>query len=671
MTPQSTLPSGKAPRLNEHKRMLRLTYPFLKKRLSSHKSELLVLGLLSLMLGVVPTLKSELESGVVQEINRAVQPADFGSASALRPGLFNIPLERFNRNMSNPQEGVPERLAGALFRNVTLGWAVLAYLVIALVVFGIELGSKAIQAFVSKDLFATLRGVGMRRGLLTDPSDLPPTKNVAGHYAVAIQTGATNVGETYGYILDAGQHIFALVTTIVLVATKSWIFALFAVVIALGQVLISVWQARKLAKDRTELDCTRNNLVGRTDDILSKREILVAYEQQDNYAKTLDELTDGYAEVGRKLAVSEQVFNGLSQLLSDYGRILILILALALALLLGQSSISNIGDAFFLISIYVRIFVPSSNLLMRYDSIKRSEATSKTFLDVIESGAHEISSNGDTEEPEWLPNRDIQFSNVTFRYSPDDARDVLSSCTFRIPAGKTTLILGPSGSGKTTIARLLLKFWPVTKGSLSLGGRDNKEYSPHRVRAHMSYVSQGDHIIDDSIQDNLSWSCPKDDEGLKRMVKTLDAVKMFTPYSAEGKLGIRANDLSTGQKQRLSIARMMLDESEIVIMDEPLAGVDVFTISDLLPHLSSLLRQRNNTVVMISHRLAFAGHADHIVVLSSEGQIEEEGTPKELTIRNGVFASLHKAAELEITLSKAAIDSSLAGGSGDPAPDQR
>jgi ABC-type multidrug transport system fused ATPase/permease subunit len=288
---------------------------------------------------------------------------------------------------------------------------------------------------------------------------------------------------------------------------------------------------------------------------------------------------------------------------------------------------------------------------MRYDSIKRSEATSKTFLDVIQSDEQKTrGSNTGKDEPQWLENRDINFSQVSFRY-PQDKKDVLCSCTFTVPAGKTTLLLGPSGSGKTTIARLLLKFWHHDQGSIQVGGRQINEYSGRKVRAHMSYVSQGDHIVDDTIRDNLSWGFSKTGSiSPERMRDIIDVVAINTSNKGGDILGLLAKDLSIGEQQRLSIARMMLDESEIVIMDEPLAGVDVFTIRDLLPHLTRLLRERNHTVVMISHRLAFAGCADHVVVLIGFGEVVEQGAPKDLILSNGVFASLHEAAVAELSL---------------------
>lgn len=658
MAPENTTNANHSS-LRTQKRMLGLTLPIFKSRLRRHTRQLIFLGVLSLLLGVVPTLKSEIESGVLQQINDTVR-----SSSRLGSGgqVFSVPLGRFSgqRGQTSEQEGIPERLAKLVFRNITLGGAILAYLLIAVVAFVIELGSKSAQAAISKDLFARLRGEGMRRGLLTDPSDLPSFQNVAGQYSAAIQQGASTVSNTYSYMLDAGQHIFALVTTVVLVATKNWAFALFALTLVLGQVGISMLQARRLAKKRTELDRTRNDLMGRTDDILSKREILVAYEQQDKYAKKLDYITDEYAEVERRLEVGEQKYKGLSELLTDYGRILILLLALALALFLGQSAISDIGDAYFLISIYVRIFVPASNLLTRYDSIKRSEATSKTFLDVLQSGEQESRRmNLPKTSPEWLEGRDIRFSEVFFRYDPKkDERDVLHNCTFTIPAGKTTLMLGPSGCGKTTVARLLLKFWPLRGGSIEIGGHDIGQFSPHDVRAHMSYVSQGDHIVEDTIQENLSWGYSKNGITPERMREVLALVGVATPHGYEDILKVPARELSIGQQQRLSIARMMLDESEIVIMDEPLAGVDVFTIRDLLPHLIRLLKERNHTVIMISHRLAFAGCADHVVVLNNTGEIVEEGEPRDLFQKNGVFATLHAASVAELSLPQIRVDAS-------------
>jgi ABC-type multidrug transport system fused ATPase/permease subunit len=675
MKSQATTPSVNASPLSEHKRMLKLTFPILKGRLKRHKLALVILAILSLMLGVVPTLKSELEAALVQQINTAVGPAGNSeprsapaktSPESLRE-IVSLPLERF-AGESSPQDGIPERLARSIFRNANLGMAVLGYFLIVAVVFGVELWSKALQARVSKDLFAKLRSEGMRRGLLTDPSALPAFRNIAGQYAVAIQQGAINVGDTYGYMLDAGQHIFALTTTIVLIATKSWVFALLALALVLAQVAISVRQARKLAEERTKLDRTRNELVGRSENILSKREILLAYEQQDRYGRTLDSITKEYAEVERKLAVSEQKYNGFSQLLTDYGRISILLLALGLALFFAGSAVSNIGDAFFLITIYARIFVPSSNLLMRYDSIKRSEATSKTFLDVIQFGPQASSESNVDAKPVWQKGQDILFSHVSFKYDATAKTDVLNDCTFRIPAGKTTLILGPSGAGKTTIARLLLKFWPVDRGSVSLGGGDLNQFNGEEVRAQMSYVSQGDHIVDDSVEDNLSWGFSKDGISQQRMRETLAKVGIVTPHGYSDILIVPAEKLSMGQKQRLSIARMMLDESEIVIMDEPLAGVDVFTIHELLPHLTTLLRDGKRTVIMISHRLAFAGCSDHVVILNADGKIVEEGEPRQLADdADSVFAGLHKASEAELILSKAKLDT-LQSESTAPAP---
>jgi ABC-type multidrug transport system fused ATPase/permease subunit len=167
----------------------------------------------------------------------------------------------------------------------------------------------------------------------------------------------------------------------------------------------------------------------------------------------------------------------------------------------------------------------------------------------------------------------------------------------------------------------------------------------------MSYVSQGDHIVDDTIRDNLSWGFSKTGSiSPERMRDIIDVVAINTSNKGGDILDLLAKDLSIGEQQRLSIARMMLDESEIVIMDEPLAGVDVFTIRDLLPHLTRLLRERNHTVVMISHRLAFAGCADHVVVLNGIGEVVEQGAPKDLILSNGVFASLHEAAVAELSL---------------------
>jgi ABC-type multidrug transport system fused ATPase/permease subunit len=434
------------------------------------------------------------------------------------------------------------------------------------------------------------------------------------------------------------------------------VFAVCCLLIVSAQAFISYLQGKRLSASRRQVDKKRNDLLARTDDILSKREILVAHEQQDAYCNKLDRYTDDVAEVMRHVTVREASYEGASRLISDYGKMFLLALALVLSLVISRDAIGDIGDVYFLSSMYVRLFVPIANLLNRYDLLKSAESTSETYLAVLAAPAADVAKAKCS--PLELDRPQISFQGITFTYPQShSAIPVLRNCSFTIPGGSVCLLLGPSGCGKTTIARLLLGFWRPTEGTIHLDGHDTQELSSSQMRALMSYVAQGDYITDDTVRENLCWS----DKAIPANVQLIDALARVGIASdaeqAKSILEQPARTLSTGQQQRLSIARLMLDNAPIAILDEPLSGVDVFTLREVLPHIKGALATGRRTVLIISHRLAFASLASHVVILGSDRSspaesattVLEEGPKDELLAnRDSILSKLHEAAIAEL-----------------------
>jgi ABC-type multidrug transport system fused ATPase/permease subunit len=645
--------------------MLRLTLPLVLKDVLRRRlwALIAILILLSILLGTIPALKSQLESQIINIINIAIT-----DESSSRPASFGDALGESvsaTSSSSSDEEGLPERIANWALKKVPeLGDALLFYLLITVVGYALGIGIAAIRANVTRTCFARLRVEGLRKGLLAEDRQLYSFSNIPGQYAMAIQQGAANVSSMYGYALEAGQYVFALGTTIALVWTKSPAFGISCLGLVLLQASVSFLQGKRLQRRRELLDAQRNNLVGRSDDIISKRDIILAHEQETRYVRELEALSSDYADVEKKLEVSEERYRGASTLITDVGRIAILVVALLLSLGFGASAISSIGDAYFLISIYVRLFVPATNLLNRYDDFKRAQSTSAAFLELLQG--HEVlhplpdrssASLPDSEGSAVGSSNKIEFHNVGFRYEITDGDNwVLNDCTFRVPAKKTTLVIGPSGSGKTTIARILLGFANVEVGQILIDGRPLASLSPTELRMKMSYVSQGDHIVDDTVRANFFAD---DDVSEEAMLATLRSVGVYGNEEDASFLDRPAKKLSIGQQQRLALARMLLDDSDLTIMDEPLSGVDVFTFSKLLPQLEKFFQDPNRTVLMFSHRLAFAAYADHVVVLGAEGRIEEEDSVQELKRNGSVFPSLYATALAELEPVVGARPSSL------------
>ncbi|WP_312446263.1 ABC transporter ATP-binding protein [Lacrimispora sp.] len=237
---------------------------------------------------------------------------------------------------------------------------------------------------------------------------------------------------------------------------------------------------------------------------------------------------------------------------------------------------------------------------------------------------------------------DIEFQNVEFSYVPGEP--VLQGISFTVPDQKLTAIVGDSGSGKSTILNLISKYYEAQAGTISIGGQPIQNAAPERILEQISMVDQDVFLFDDTIRDNIRHARPNAaDAEIEAACKEANCDgfirKMEKGYDTP--TGENGNLLSGGERQRLSIARAILKNSPILLLDEATASLDIENELAVKQAIANLMKAKK-TVVMIAHTLSIVKHADQILVVA-DGRIAEAGTHEELLKKNGKYASMWNA----------------------------
>ena len=229
---------------------------------------------------------------------------------------------------------------------------------------------------------------------------------------------------------------------------------------------------------------------------------------------------------------------------------------------------------------------------------------------------------------------DITAENIGFAY---EQRKIIDGISLHIPERTTTAIVGPSGGGKTTLTSLLSRFWDVDEGKVTLDSRDVRDYSMDALMKNYSFVFQRVYLFADSIANNIRFGQPD-----APMEKIIDAAKkacchdfiMQLPDGYDTVIGEGGASLSGGEKQRISIARAIMKDAPIIVLDEATANVDPENEADLMKAIDALTREK--TIIMIAHRLKTVRNADKILVIES-GKIAQQGTHDELMREDGIY----------------------------------
>ena len=442
-----------------------------------------------------------------------------------------------------------------------------------------------------------------------------------------------------GTLASIVSNIATVITTLVALFSMSWQLAIVGIVVipllilptkAVGK---TRWQ---LLTESQEKHDEMNQMINETLSVSGSMLVKIFTREEKEY-KRFVELNEEVTQLALKEQRSGRWFRVVMGMFSQIGPLLIYFTGGYLIIKEIDPNLS-VGVITATVALINRLYRPVESFLNIHVDFTRSLALFTRIFDYFDKEATIVSpKNG--RRPNMYKT-DIVYDHVSFSYSPD--KPLLTDINFTVPGGSMYAIVGPSGSGKSTVVNLIPRLYDVDGGSVSIGGYDVRKIDLKYLRESIGVVTQDTYLFNGTIRENLLYA--KDDasdEELERACKIANIHDYIAaqPEGYDTIVGNRGLKLSGGEKQRLSIARVILKDPKILILDEATSALDSISENAIQDALETLMKGR--TSIVIAHRLSTILKADKIMVVN-HGVIEEQGTHEELLAMNGTYRELYE-----------------------------
>ena len=444
-----------------------------------------------------------------------------------------------------------------------------------------------------------------------------------------------------GVVTIAGDLVF-LVAAVAIMLSLSVPLTLASLLVVPVFVGVTLWVRRRVRSAYDALRTRISQMNAELHEQVQGMAIVQMFGQEPRSAARFEDINGGVLTAQLGTVRWESLLSAVTEMLGSFTTALILWVGGAYAVeALGvppdeaAAAGLTLGTLYAFVDYMQRMFVPLSDLSLKYTVLQNATIASERIFTLLD----EPTEVPDSAAPRSAdgPGR-VEFDDVTFGYRPD--RPVLSGFTLDIPAGATVAVVGPTGAGKTTLLSVLTRLYEIQGGAIRLDGVDVRDMARSDLRRQVGVVAQDVFLFRGTILDNLKLGCPDvtDEDALAAAAELgLDDVVRRFPAGYREAVAERGRNLSSGEKQLIAFARMLLLQPKVLVLDEATSNVDAHTEHLLQQAVRRLLRGRTSLVV--AHRLATIRDADQIVVLD-RGRIIERGTHAELIARGGHYFDL-------------------------------
>ncbi len=430
-------------------------------------------------------------------------------------------------------------------------------------------------------------------------------------------------------------NIFLFLGMMIFISAKLTIFV-FILLPLVGFLIGRIGKSlkRTSAKSKEKLGL----LISIIEETLSGLRIIKAFNAEKFMSEKFAKVNERYNTIAIRALRKTDLSSPLSEFLGTVT--MMIVMYFGGILVLGKDASLSASAFITYIALFSQIIPPAKSFTQAFYNIQKGLASADRIFAVLE--AEESIKDQQSADTIKSFNDKIEYKNISFAYRKGDEGFVLNNVSFTINKGKTIALVGQSGSGKTTLADLLPRYYDVDAGAVLIDGTDIRKLQLHSLRELMGVVSQEPILFNDTIYNNIVFGMSHATEKMVEEAAKVANAHEFIMQMTEGyqtNIGDRGSKLSGGQRQRISIARAVLKNPPILILDEATSSLDTESEKLVQEALTSLMK--NRTVLVIAHRLSTIQHADEIIVLQ-KGEIVQRGTHTQLAKVEGVYKKLYE-----------------------------